>query len=369
MSSWPSTKEEAWRYFPTRALQDHDLAAPMGVVAVDVGHAEARLVIVNGVLDRDQSALPDGVTLEDAPRGDGRDGLVTANLSYGQGVRVRVAKKTSATLEVLYVTRGDGVVHPRLDLCLDTHAELRLLQRFVGAGRYFVNSVTDIHMAPDTRLAHVKLETEDPQASHIDAVTVHVGGDARYHGFTLSLGATRARTAPFVTLAAPGAEAEVDGLYLGDGEQVLDHTMVMTHAAPHTTSRATWAGVLDGKSTGTFQGLIVMKPAAVKGKTRELTRTLLLSDSANANAKPELHIDVDDVEASHGATVGSLDAAQMFYLAARGIAPEVARKMLIGAFVRETVALAPALFRPAIEAALKGRLADQHDGDGDDASL
>ena len=95
---------------------------------------------------------------------------------------------------------------------------------------------------------------------------------------------------------------------------------------------------------------------AVKSATRQLTRTLLLSNDAEAHAKPELHIDCDDVEASHGATVGQLDPMEQFYLESRGIAPEDARRMLIRAFVDKQLAFAPAPLRAGLAAAVAERL-------------
>lgn len=381
LAVWPTTREESWRYFPTRPLEHHALDRPMGPVTLPpelapvVAHA--RLVLVNGALVA--STLPDGVTLDDVePEPDeATDGLTAANRTHARPVGLRVARDVASPLiEVLHVALGDGVAHARLSVRLEARASLGLLQRFVGRGAYLVNAHLAARVGPDARLDHVKILDEDAAAAHVERVAVEVDRDGRYHGFVLSLGGARARTAPTVKLRAPGADAEVDGLYLGAGEQVLDHTARIEHLAPHTGSRATWAGVLDGRATGTFQGNVTMANDAVKARTRELTRTLLLSPTAVANAKPELRIDVDDVEASHGASVGSLDPAQLFYLAARGVAPDDARRMLIGAFVAETVALAPPRLRAFVDEALASRVLRAvdpgdvgDDGGGDDAAL
>ncbi|MFO0746632.1 MAG: SufD family Fe-S cluster assembly protein [Myxococcota bacterium] len=364
---WPTTREEAWRYFPTRALQGFALdQAP----APGTGELAVVGAVPDGVMVRAAKDVGDALPLP-------MDGLTEANHRYATALVIEVGAGVRVpALEVVHRMRGDGVAHPRLVLKLGAHADVSLFQRFEGDGAGFVNAATAVTLEPGARLRMTKLEAEAPETSHVESVRVLVGRDARFDGFTLSLGAARARTAPSIVLAAPGAEAEVDGLYLGRGEQVLDHTAVILHAAPQTTSRATWAGVLDGKSTGTFQGLVTMAAGAVTAKTRQLTRTLLLSPTAVANAKPELHIDVDDVEASHGAAIGSLDAGQLFYLASRGVGPDEARRMLIGAFVRATLELAPAAFRPALEAALAGHVAfaadpvedaDAVPGDDDDA--
>lgn len=356
---WPTTRDEAWRYFPTRALQAFDLTTSDGsTFAVVVG-------------DGSDAALPAGVTVRTANDvGDALalpiDGLTAANHAVANAVVIDVAPGVIVpALTLVHRATSGAVAQPRLVLNVGKRAEVTLLERFEGGADGVVNAATSIVLADGARVSLVKLQVSDPTASHVESVRVSVGRDARFHGFTLSLGGARARTAPSIVLGAPGGEAEVDGLYLARGEQVLDHTMVAIHAAPHTTSKATWAGVLDGRSTGTFQGLITIQPGAVKSKTRELTRTLLLSPTANANAKPELQIDVDDVEASHGAAIGQLDPAQLFYLTARGIAPDDARRMLVRAFVKATLELAPAAFRPALQAALADGGDDAGEG-GDD---
>jgi Fe-S cluster assembly protein SufD len=226
----------------------------------------------------------------------------------------------------------------------------------LGDGGYLVNAVTEVDLGEGAALALGKAVEEGVAGSHLEAVHVRALGRASFRSFTLSLSGARVRTGITVTLAGAGASAEVDGLYLGRGRQKLDHVTDIRHAVGDTRSSETWSGVLDERSEGGFQGVVRIDRDAMRSATRQLTRTLLLSSEAEAHAKPELHIDCDEVEASHGATVGQLDAMEQFYLASRGIAPEDARKMLIRAFVQKQLAFAPEALRPTFAAALAGSL-------------
>ncbi|MBC7174451.1 MAG: SufD family Fe-S cluster assembly protein, partial [Polyangiaceae bacterium] len=137
-----------------------------------------------------------------------------------------------------------------------------------------------------------------------------------------------------VVLAGEGANAELDGLYVVAGKEHVDHQLVVVHRAPHCTSRQTYRGVLDGAGAAVFDGTIVVERGAQKTEAHQENRNLLLSDSAVVNTKPHLRIDTDDVICSHGATVGSLDREQLFYLRARGVPEAMARAMLTFAFLK-----------------------------------
>lgn len=383
---WPTTRSEAWRNFSTRPLQGLPLdggitsepatlpalPAPR-VVFVDGRYApeHAALGALAGRVEVRalEAALIDRLTPEDGAM----EALNTALLSGGVYVRVP-AGVDAGTLHLVHVVTGGGTAHVRTVIALERGAALTIGQRHVGLGQgaYFVNLVSEVELGEGARLALGKCVEEGPAGVHLEALHARVGKDARLSTYSLSASGERVRTAVTVTLAGPGASASVDGLYLGRGRSTLDHVTDIRHAVPDTTSAETWAGVLDERSEGGFQGVVRIAQDAVRSSTRQLTRTLLLSNEAQAHAKPELHIDCDDVQASHGATVGQLDALEQFYLESRGIAPDDARRMLIRAFVDKQLALAPAaltsLFKGAVARALGGAEVESgHEESGDDA--
>lgn len=368
---WPSTRLERWRYFSTKALQDLDLTTapetrnvplpPLPsprIVFVDGRFAPHLLslegcedVLVRALSDYDDAtrlALIGRLTPDD-------EALAQANLAFlTDGLHLKVKKGSRAPLlHVVHLTTGEGVVHHRTVVELEPFAELPLMVHHLGhhpnaEGRYLQNLVTEIHLGEGSSLNLGKVVAESTSGNHLDSTWIRQGKMSRFSSFSLSLSAARARTAITALLAGEGAECQVDGLYLGHGQSVLDHMTDVHHQVPHTSSAETWAGVLDDQSTGTFQGLVRIASGAIKSQTRQLTRTLLLSDKAQANAKPELHIDCDDVAATHGASIGQLDPLQRFYLESRGLTPPEARRFLIGAFVKNVLALAPAALAPTL---------------------
>lgn len=388
---WPTTHAEAWRNFSTKPLQALDPAVaplpsptPAAVIARAQTWPTPRAVFVDGRFDPTLSDLTDlvaaGATLgalasDDlaAPRVNAlvpADGALEAlNAAYlTDGLALSIPPGVAAgVVHVVHLSFGAGTSHVRHLVHLSEGASLTLAHHHegedtsvsVGSGlaaahadglapsplARVANIVLELDLAAGASLHLGKTVAESARAAHLEAVHARLAAGATLHTFTLSLSGERVRTGITVTLAGPGASASVDGLYLGTGQARLDHVTAIRHAAPDTTSSETWAGVLDGRSEGGFQGLIQIDRDAVRASTRQLTRTLLLSDDALAHAKPELHIDCDDVAASHGASVGQLDPNERFYLASRGIPPELAQKMLVQAFIKKAQAVAPAALR------------------------
>ena len=176
-----------------------------------------------------------------------------------------------------------------------------------------------------------------------------------YDSFTLNLGARMARTEVHARLAGPGATTHLNGAQLLSGTQHADFTTVVRHDAPHGTSRQTVKNVLAGRSRGVFQGRIEVARHAQKTDGYQMSQSLLLSPDAEIDTKPELEIFADDVKCSHGATVGELDAEQLFYLRSRGIPDAEARSMLVRAFLAEALdAVTHEAARAVLESAVEG---------------
>jgi len=377
----PTRKLEAWRYFPTRSLRGLELLArgPEGGGA-DAGEAaldalDALLggaslpgvagvaVLVDGHFDRARSSLaglPDGVRVEglaaalardaDGLRGhlgaiassEGQAMLAANEASLDDGLVVSVAPGATVREPILALHLASGarpVVHARELLVLGRGAEATVISSWTGdGGEYAVNAVTEVALGEGARLRHVKLQEEHARALHVGHVAARVARDARFDSYVLSLGGEAARTSVRSELAGAGAECRLDGLYIGQGQQRHDIYTEIDHLVPHGTSSESYAGILDDRSAGNFLGVVYIREGARRSATRQMSRSLLLSEGAQANAKPQLEIDNDDVTASHGATVGQLDATAVYYLMSRGLAPVDARALLTVAFAREALA-------------------------------
>jgi len=164
-----------------------------------------------------------------------------------------------------------------------------------------------------------------------------VGANAHLNDFAFNIGGGVVRNQLFVRFDGDGTVASLRGASLLKGKQHADTTLVADHKAKGCQSREVFAVVLDGESRGVFQGKIIVRPHAQQTDAKMMTRSLLLSEEAEADNKPELEIFADDVVCGHGATAGALDPGLKFYLMSRGISDAEAEALLIQAFIGETV--------------------------------
>jgi Fe-S cluster assembly protein SufD len=185
---------------------------------------------------------------------------------------------------------------------------------------------------------HCKFQDESAEAYHIAAIHAHLGRSCNFIAHSIATGAKLSRNNIRTTLADEGVECVLNGLYLTRDDQVADHHMVVDHAKPHCNSHEYYNGILDGRSKGVFHGRILVRPDAQKTDAKQTNKNLLLSDDATIDTKPQLEIYADDVKCTHGATVGQLNEDSIFYLRARGIGLEMARRMVIHAFAGEIIA-------------------------------
>ena len=181
------------------------------------------------------------------------------------------------------------------------------------------------------------------------------GRDSHFVSFSFATGGALTRSNIYTTLAGAGCGATLNGLYLLDGEQHGDHQTQIIHAEPNCFSRELYKGVLDGRSHGVFNGKVYVHPIAQKTDGKQTNNTLLLSDTAQIDTKPQLEIFADDVKCTHGATVGQIDRTALFYLESRGLSAMLARRLLTYAFAAdvletiEVVEVREALERMALE--------------------
>ena len=227
--------------------------------------------------------------------------------------------------------------HPRHSITLDAGARLSIIEVMRGEGTYLHNAVTSVSVAAGATLTHVRLQEEGPEAFHVNTTFAQIAERGTYDAFVLTLGARLARTEVHARLAGPGGAVHLNGAQLLGGTQHADITTVVAHDAPGCSSRQTVKNVLDGRSRGVFQGKIEVARVAQKTDGYQMNQALLLSPAAEIDCKPQLEIYADDVKCSHGATVGELDADQLFFLRSRGIPLAEARAILVRAFLTEAL--------------------------------
>ncbi len=229
----------------------------------------------------------------------------------------------------------------------------------LGDATYFTNAVTELRLAEGAQLAHVRIQQESTRAFHVGLAQAHQARDSRFASFSFATGAALSRANIYTSLAGPGAEVTLDGLYLVDGTQHVDHQTRIEHAAPNCASHEVYKGILDGAAHGVFNGKVYVHPEAQKTDGKQTNNNLLLSADAQVDTKPQLEIFADDVKCTHGATVGRLDDVALFYLESRGLPAELARTLLTYAFAADVLQrIADANIREALQDAVRVRFVD-----------
>ncbi len=387
---FPSRRSEAWRYLdlhslertpmlPAGARRQIDTAAARALLA-ELGFAEAacRLVLVDGYYRPGLSTLdglPAGVSLGsmataiaerpalvrpglEAEPGDGGGPFAALNAAFfGDGFVLDVAPGVTldSPVEIVHLASGDtgGSLHTRNLVAVGAGSRITLIETFAGSGSYWRNDVAELRLDSGAELAWISLIEESARAVHLAELSATLGPKAAFDGCVLLLGGRMMRHEARVHAGGGGSRCGLSGAFLASDHQQANIVTTVDHTAPGGETREVFKGVASGHAHGAFQGRITVRPGAQKVDAQMVSRNLLLGRHAAIDTKPELEILADDVKCGHGATVGDLDDAALFYLLARGIPRGAARRMLIEAFLREAVDLVD---HPLLRAHLQSRL-------------
>ena len=316
-----------------------------------------------GALPGNNTVLEAHLTRHTAKRENVFAALNTAFFEDGAVIRVPDRAIVEKPVHLIFVSTAHEaamVSHPRVLIVAGRDSDAKVIESYLGLGDnvYWTNAVTEIAAGANARLEHCRLQQEGGKAFHTSFVEIHQERDSNVTTHSLSLGASLARNDVEVVLDGEPAECTLNGLYAVRDRQHVDNRTCIDHAKPHGTSHQLYKGVLDGQSTGVFNGKIIVRPDAQKTDAIQSNKNLLLSDKAEINTKPQLEIDANDVKCTHGATVGQIDEEAVFYLRSRGIGYAEARALLTYAFaadILERVSLEPV--RQRVEGTLMSWLA------------
>ena len=387
----PSTRSERWKYTNLRALAARRFAAPEGRPDVDlkvIADVPApRLVIANGRYApalSDLHDLPEGLRVRllsevlreapdeaaawlanDARRGDAAfeqwNGAL-ADEGFVLDVEAGVRVEKPLHLVVLGVEDGaERAFHLRHRITLGAGAQLTVAKHHLGVGahRHLLNTVLQVELGEGAELSQARVQREAHGATLIQRTDAVLGANAHYRRLDLELGAALSRHELDVVLASDGAQLDAHGVLLADGRRHLDTRLGIEHRARDTRCGLIWRGIGADRGRAVFHGGILIAEGADGSDAQLSNKNLLLSDAAEIDTQPVLVIHADDVQAAHGATVGRLDDASLFYLRARGVPVAEATAMLTAAFLREPLAvLANEALEDRLTAALDARLAD-----------
>ncbi len=376
---FPSTREEDWRFTNLAALAKTPFRrASRGEFAVTAAQLEpyrlsgalCQLVFVNGRFAPELSALsglPNGLLVRslaeatDASRQDrasegieqhlgryaqmDRDvftALNTALWEDGAYLRIRSGLALERPIHLLHLATGAHAAiasHPRTLIVAEASSQVAIIEDYVslGAETAFANAVTELVAAEGAVVSHLLVERENLASFNVSTLRIEQARNARVDSHSILTGGSLVRNNVHPVLNGEGAECLLDGLFTGAASQHLDNFMLVEHARPHCNSRQFYNGILAGGARGVFHGRIVVAKDAQKTDAKQTNRNLLLSPRARIDTKPQLEIYADDVKCTHGATIGQIDNAQLFYLRARGIAEAEARNLLLYAFAAESL--------------------------------
>ena len=379
--SFPTTKDEEWKYTDVSSLKNLTFAAQSAtsedVKALIIKHsaieASANLIVfVNGKYSEQFSNITGAAqglvigTLANlgdrvlpklrshlAQHPDSNDYFASLNTACMEDVAIAIVPKNLVVeqpVQFLFVSTPQSATETLLtqSRCLviaEAHSNLTFLQTFVGNDDqlYFSNTVTEVWLAEGAQVNHTKVQWQGSGAVHINTTAIAQARNSVYKNQSISIGAKISRQNLIVHQMAEQTETSLTGLAFIDGEQLADTHSVIAHNYPHGSSKQLHKCIADGRSHAIFNGKIQVAKLAQQTDSAQLSRNLLLSSKARVDTKPQLEIFADNVKCAHGATVSQLDAEEIFYLQSRAIDSHSAANLLTYAFATEAIAQIPIL--------------------------
>jgi Fe-S cluster assembly protein SufD len=349
----PTGREEEWRFTPLRRLR--------GL------HTEG--VLADGKVDTVADAAP-GVAIGWGEHGDPKIGAAyvpadrvsaRAYASFREAAMVSVPAGTESDTPTHIAVRGEsaeGAAFGHTVIEVGPNARAVVVLEYTGSATYADN--VEIVVGDGASLAVVSMQTWNDDAVHLTHHHAQLGKDARLAHTAVTLGGGVVRMAPSVRYAGPGGDAELRGLYFADAGQHLEHRLFVDHAERNCRSRVSYKGALQGADAhAVWIGDVIIRTEAVGTDTYEYNRNLVLTDGTRVDSVPNLEILTGEVlGAGHASASGRLEDQHLFYLMARGIPFEEARKLVIRGFFGELIAqLEVPELRERITAAIEAELA------------
>ncbi|GAA3611394.1 Fe-S cluster assembly protein SufD [Kineosporia mesophila] len=327
----PTGREEDWRFTPLDRLRG----------LLDGGPSDGRLSWTTD--------LPEGVELTTVGAGDpylrsvpkpvDRVGVLTlANATDGAVVlRVPANAEPSAPAVIRLAGNGGDVVWGHVILDIGANAQVSVVIEHSGSARYA--GELSVLVGDGAKLKLVSVQGWDSDAVHVQHTGVRLGKDASIASTQITLGGDLVRFVETVEYTGPGGDAEMAGLYIADAGQHQEHRLFVDHSAPKCRSNVTYKGALQGEGAHTvWVGDVLIRATAEGTDTYEMNRNLVLTDGTRADSVPNLEIETGEiVGAGHASTTGRFDDEQLFYLQARGISEEEARRLVVRGFFAELI--------------------------------
>lgn len=357
---FPTIKNEEWKYtsLSEATKQNYKIATidkAESVSTLEIDGLDAyKLYFVNGLFDENISSKnikglvislnyqPDTEIFGQYKRYN-KDGLISLNNSYSRnGILIEIAKNTilDKPIVLYYINNTkseNSLALPHVSILANENTQAKFVEIFSkqGENTAFTNAITEVVLQENAHIEYYKFANEGENSFHVGTTQVNQLGKSVFHGVTVGLKGDVVRNNMNILMAKPYSESHIFGLTFLNNDSHIDNHTVVDHAEHNCESNELYKSVLDGNSTSVFNGKIFVRQDAQKTNAYQSSKNILLSNTASAYSKPQLEIWADDVKCSHGHATGQLNNDQIFYLRARGIGEQEAKKMLTKAFAKD----------------------------------
>ncbi len=370
----PARKNEEYKYSNVQKLFAEPVTlsvveAPLSKSAIDkylIPNLDAHIVVlVNGFYSEELSSLKDldkSVVVSSLKKAFEKysaliekhfstcadinsDAFIALNTAFAvDGVFISVPDNTVVEKPIhiinLIIAKQSTLFFPRNLFVVGKSAQVQLVETFETHDlpvKAISTSVTEIAIDENAKVQYYRLQNDCENGQQINTVSASQQKNSHFDTNTVTLSGGWVRNNLNIALNGENCESHLNGLFITSETQHVDNHTLVDHRKPHCESNQTYKGILDGKSTGIFNGKIFVQRDAQKTNAYQSSKNILLSDDATINAKPQLEIYADDVKCSHGSSTGKIDEDALFYLRARGLGIESARKLLLHAFVNDVM--------------------------------
>ncbi len=360
----PGQKHEDYKYCNLEAVFRRDFKTVSRAAEVNVDHVPylledcINIVVVNGRYRADLSDQAAGCTISTLGEADkaivskhithyadvSSDAFIALNTAFSEkGLFIQIRSVLSKPLHILNISSAGetALLNARQLVVADANTEATVIESFVSdagqAANLFHNHLTEVLVGENAKLQSYRLQVEGLRTFQVNTTQAEVKRYGNYTTHTFTFGGALVRNNLNVVLADDLCEAHLNGLFITNGSQLTDNHTLVDHRKPNCQSNELYKGIAKDKSTGVFNGKIFVRKDAQKTNAYQSSKNILLSDEASINTKPQLEIYADDVKCSHGTSTGKVDENALFYLKARGIGEESARRLLLQAFAQELI--------------------------------
>ena len=360
-SGIPNKKWDNWRHTDLSIISKEKFRVPENTDApdniLDLSDIKIEgaytLVIYNGHYQESSEPLPEGLKVlsnleylepnnwvnenkEKSPF----DLLNTSLCFSGISILIDDNVELYDPIQIIFFSSSDDqlLVSPRINVDINESSSATIIEHHIDQSElFFQNSSIVISMGNNASLDHIRIQSNSDNSVNVSNLHVSQMKDSRYNFFQFIDGGRLSRSNIYTYLEKENAECFLSGITLSDKKQHFDTNIITDHISHNCTSLQNFKYVLNGNSTGVFNGRTIVRENSQKTDSKQSNKNLLLSENAIMNSNPQLEIYADDVKCAHGSTTGALDEEALFYLRARGINRKNASSLLTRGFVSELI--------------------------------